>query len=172
MARNSRRRRRGTLYRHVVTETADIGEAGSQTVLGKVTPIDPALRGCYLENIRISVIPNKLPVFSGDSADDEKTWNGPGQSPSFTFYLSYESTTWSDDSVIAASSTGAGGGNLNLVAKRSVLTDQTGSEVAMQLGPIFLWCEATQVGLDGETTSPQARYTADIWGRMFKFDFV
>ena len=173
MARNKRGRRGGTLYRQVVTETANLGIVGSPVALGKVTPIDPALRGCYLENIRISVIPNILSVFSGAEDDNEKTWNGPMQSPSFTYYLSFASDDWDDDAVICASSTGQGGGNLNLTAKRSILTDQTGSEVAEQLGPIFLWAEATQVRLNvSPEFDTQARYTADIWGRMFKFEFV
>ena len=172
MARNKRSRRGGTLYRQVATETANLGQGGEQIHLGTVEPLDPALRGCYLENIRIHVIPNQSGVFSGSLDDDDKTWNGPAQMPSFTFYLSYESDSWSDDAIIAASSTSQGGGNLNLVAKRSIWTDQSGSTVAEQLGPIQLWCEATQVGLDGASTDVKARYTVEVWGRMFKFDFV
>ena len=81
----------------------------------------------------------------------------------FTLYLSPEATAWSDDRVIAAYSVGGAGGNGNLVAKRQIKTNSTGSAVAEDIGPVHVWMEGTDIST---TTDAQARVTLTAWGRM------
>ena len=171
MARNRRSRRRGTLYRQVHTGTKNLESSGAQIHVGTIEPMDPALRGCYLENVNIAVIPNTLPAWDTDYDPGGSDPRFISQSPSFTYYLSYQGPDdgdWTDDGVIAASSTSQGGGNLTLTAKRSIWTDQTGSTVAQQLGPIHIWAEATKTTLN---TDVFARHTISVWGRMYKVDY-
>ena len=81
----------------------------------------------------------------------------------FTFYLSYRSSTWDDDSVIAVYSVGGAAGNGNLTCKRSIKTNEEGSTVAEQLGPIHVWMEGTDIST---STDAEARVTLTAWGRM------
>ena len=152
-------------YRVVVTETQDMGFAGDQIHLGTVDPLDEALRGAWLENIKVHAQQNIAPVLESVGARADVG----AQLSAYTYYLSYApSGEWSDDAIITASSTSQGGGNLNLVAKRRIFTDQTGSPVAQQLGPIHLWAEATKTSVDTDTS---VRHTVEVWGRMIKFEF-
>ena len=152
------RRRGPTNYQQVITQTAGLGVAGEQIHVCEINKLDPALRGSFLKNIRYSIQYN--------DADDQVA--NEFIMPSFTVYLSYEASTWSDNSVIAASATAQGGGNGNLTANRYINTDQTGSEVAMQLGPLHVWIEATDMPLSGDPPNNTARLTLAIWGRMIK----
>ena len=113
--------------------------------------IDDALRGSFLNNVQFSVMQN---AGVGGSVD---------QAAAFTMYLSYESDSWSDGAVIDASSTPSGGGDGNLVAKRVIKTNETGSTVAEQIGPVHVWLECTDVS---DTTDIEARVTLTSWGRM------
>ena len=82
----------------------------------------------------------------------------------FTFYLSYRANNWDDDSVIAVYAVGGAAGNGNLTCKRSLKTNEEGSTVAEQLGPIHVWMEGTDCSLDPFDT--EARVTLTAWGRM------
>ena len=164
----ARRRRRGkTNYKQVKTGTVNLGTSGDQVHIASIEMIDDALKGAFLNNVQFSVQQN-LTIGSGQIGGQNAPARSSGQA--FTLYLSYESSTWSDDSVIAAFSTGNGGGNGNLVAKRMIKTNETGSTVAEQIGPVHVWMEGTDIST---ATDASARVTLTAWGRMIllKEDF-
>ena len=155
----ARRRRGKTNYKQVKTGTVNLGTSGAQVHIAEIKMIDDALRGAFLNNVQFSVQQN---LTIGDTLEDgDGIVRSSGQA--FTLYLSYESNSWHDDSVIAAFSTGNGGGNGNLVAKRIIKTNETGSTVAEQIGPVHVWMEGTDISLN---TDSQARVTLTAWGRM------
>ena len=153
------RRRGRSNYKQIKTGTVNLGTAGDQVHIAKIEMIDEALRGSFLNNVQFSVQQN---LTIGDTLED-----GDGivrsSAQAFTLYLSYESSSWSDDSVIAAYSTPTGGGNGNLVCKRVIKTNETGSTVAEQIGPVHVWMEGTDISLN---TDAEARVTLTAWGRM------
>ena len=144
-----------TNYKQVKTGTVDLGSGGAQIHIAEIQMIDEALRGSFLNNVQFSVMSNELNQLASGSEI--------GALPAFTIYLSYESNSWHDDSVIAVSSTAQGGGDGNLSCKRVIKTNETGSTVAEQIGPVHVWMESTDVTNDGIT---QARITLTAWGRM------
>ena len=144
------RRRGRTNYKQLKTGTVDLGNTGDQVHIAEIKMIDEALRGSYLNNVQFSVMDN------GSRSAAELS-----QVPGFTMYLSYESATWNDDAVIAAYTTPAAGGNGNLVCKRVIKTNETGSTVAEQIGPVHVWLEGTDV-----LGTLSARVSLTAWGRM------
>ena len=149
------RSRRRTNYKQIKTGTVNLGNAGAQVHIAEIKMIDDALRGSYLNNVQFSV---------QDQGGRTLGASG-GQIPAFTMYLSYESDSWVDSSVIDASSTPAGGGDGNLTCKRIIKTNETGSTVAEQIGPVHVWMEGSDVALASETDL-EARVTLTAWGRM------
>ena len=151
----ARRRRGRTNYKQIKTGTVNLGQAGEQIHVAQVEMIDDALKGSFLNNVQYSIMSNAL--------QQQSSSNDVGALPAFTVYLSYESSSWSDDSVIAVSSTPAGGGNGNLSCKRYIKTNSTGSTVAEQIGPVHVWVECTDVSTAADT---ECRLTLTAWGRM------
>ena len=98
-----------------------------------------------------------------DITDGTSTGFTRSTAQAFTLYLSPEASSWSDDRVIAAYAVGNGGGNGNLVCKRQIKTNSTGSAVAEDIGPVHVWMEGTDISL---TTDAEARVTLTAWGRM------
>ena len=144
-------------YKQVKTGTVDLGILGSQVHIAEIKMIDDALRGSYLNNVQFSVMQNA--TIRVDTTADISGSSGAA----YTLYLSYQSDVWSDDAVIAAYSTPAGGGNGNLVCKRVIKTNETGSTVAEQIGPVHVWMEGTDISL---AITQKARVTLTAWGRM------
>ena len=147
------KRRGRTNYKQLKTGTVDLGNAGDQVHIAEIRMIDDALRGSFLNNVQFSVMDNGSRPASDLS-----------QVPGFTMYLSYASaagTGWVDSGVIAAYTVPACGGNGNLVAKRIIKTNETGSIVAEQIGPVHVWLEGTDV-----LGTLSARVTLTAWGRM------
>ena len=145
------RRRRSKNYKQLKTGTVDLGTTGDQVHIAEIRMIDDALRGSFLNNVQFSVMQN-----AGVGGDVD-------QAAAFTMYLSYESDSWSDDAVIDASATPSGGGDGNLTARRVIKTNETGSTVAEQIGPVHVWMECTDVSAE---TDIKARVTLTSWGRM------
>ena len=145
-------RRRQTNYKQVETGTVDLGASGAQVHIASIRMIDAALRGAFLNNVQFSVMDN-----GGRPAENLS------QIPAFTMYLSYADTSpgWSDASVIAVFTTPAGGGNGNLVCKRTIKTNDMTSTVGEQVGPVHVWLEGTDV-----LGTLSARVTLTSWGRM------
>ena len=127
-----------------------MGSTGDQQHIATIKMIDEALRGSFLNNVQFSIQDNHDQVDRPLSA--------------FTVYLSYESSSWNDDAVIAVHSTGQGGGNGNLTCKRVIKTNEIGSTVAEQIGPVHVWVECTDTSSAG--TDKEARVTLTAWGRM------
>ena len=150
------RRKGRSNYKQVKTGTVDLGTEGAQVHIAEIKMIDEALRGSFLNNVQFSV----MQQHTQGHAEPITAWSS-GQA--FTMYLSYESSSWHDDSVIAVSSTPVGGGNGNLTCKRVIKTNETGSTVAEQIGPVHVWMEGTDIS---ENTVAQARVTLTAWGRM------
>ena len=150
------RRRRRSNYKQIKTGTVDLGTEGAQVHIAKIEMIDEALRGSYLNNVQFSV----MQQHTQGHTDPVTAWSS-GQA--FTLYLSYESNTWNDDAVIAVASTPAGGGNGNLTCKRVIKTNETGSTVAEQIGPVHVWIEGTDIS---SATAAEARVSLTAWGRM------
>jgi hypothetical protein len=159
----ARRRRGRSNYKQVKTGTVDLGTAGAQIHIAEIKMIDEALRGSFLNNVQFSVQANNT-VYAISPPDPAASVAGVAVMPSFTLYLSYESSSWVDSSVIAVSSTAQGGGNGNLTCKRIIKTNETGSTVAEQIGPVHVWMECTDVTTGA--TAPTARVTLTAWGRM------
>ena len=146
------KRRGRSNYKQIKTGTVDLGNTGAQTHIAEIRMIDDALRGSFLNNVQFSVMDNGSRPASDLS-----------QVPGFTMYLSYESSSWNDDAVIAAYSTPVGGGTGNLVCKRVIKTNETGSTIAEQIGPVHVWIEGTDISL---SINQEARVTLTAWGRM------
>ena len=153
------RRKGRTNYKQVKTGTVELGTSGDQIHIAEIRMLDDALRGAFLNNVQFSVQQNLTigSLLDAPSAVMRTT------NQAFTLYLSYESNSWHDDSVIAAYSTPMGGGNGNLTCKRVIKTNETGSTVAEQIGPVHVWMEGTDISNDVE---PSARVTLTAWGRM------
>ncbi len=151
------RKRGRTNYKQVKTGTVDLGTTGAQVHIAEIRMLDEALRGSFLNNVQFSVMQNR--TIRVDTSDEVSGSSGQA----FTLYLSYESSSWSDNTVIAAFSTPVGGGNGNLVCKRVIKTNETGSTVAEQIGPVHVWMEGTDISLNIEQ---EARVTLTAWGRM------
>ncbi len=138
-----------------------MGQAGDQIHIAEIKMLDDALRGSFLNNVQFSVMQNNTIPFQLEDGDGiTRSTNA-----AYTLYLSYESTSWNDDSVIAVSSTPLGGGNGNLTCRRVIKTNETGSTVAEQIGPVHVWIEGTDVSAIA-VTPPSARVTLTAWGRM------
>ena len=138
------RKRGRTNYKQVKTGTVDLGTTGAQVHIAEIRMLDEALRGSFLNNVQFSVMQNR--TIRVDTSDEVSGSSGQA----FTLYLSYESSSWSDNTVIAAFSTPVGGGNGNLVCKRVIKTNETGSTVAEQIGPVHVWMEGTDISLNIE----------------------
>ncbi len=150
-------------YKQVKTGTVDLGTTGAQVHIAEIRMIDEALRGSYLNNVQFSVqANNSLYLLAPPSPSVSAA--GTSLVPAFTMYLSYRDSSWDDDSVIAAYTVGQGGGNGNLTCKRIIKTNETGSTVAEQIGPVHVWLESTDV--TSGATGVQARVTLTAWGRM------
>ena len=149
------RRKGRTNYKQVKTGTVDLGTSGAQVHVAEIRMIDEALRGSFLNNVQFSVMTNNFATLS--------TTTDAAALAAYTFYLSYESSSWNDDAVIAVSATPQGGGNGNLTCKRIIKTNETGSTVAEQIGPVHVWMESTDVM---HAASTEARVTLTAWGRM------
>ena len=151
---------KNTNYKQIKTGTVDLGNTGDQIHIASIDMIDDAIRGAFLNNVQFSVMQNATMAQSevaGEAISRSSTMG-------FTFYLSYRSTSWDDDSVIAVYSVGGAGGNGNLTCKRSIKTNEEGSTIAEQLGPIHVWMEGTDCFVAGFDTA--ARVTLTAWGRM------
>ncbi len=155
------RKRGRTNYKQVKTGTVELGQSGAQIHIAEIKMIDEALRGSFLNNVQFSVMQNNTIPF----AQDEGTGIMRSTNAAYTLYLSYESSSWVDSSVIAVSSTPLGGGNGNLTCKRVIKTNETGSTVAEQIGPVHVWIEGTDISAIA-VTEPSARVTLTAWGRM------
>ena len=133
-----------------------MGVTGDQVHIGKVNKLDAALKSGFLNNI---VVACQAQGLSGSTQIERSAL------PAFTIYLSNSSSTegWSDDQVISARSTAAGGGNVSLSAKRVIRTDV--NEESSSLGPVHIWAEATDVPVQ-PNTNLEARFTIEAWGRM------
>ena len=151
------RRRGRTNYKQIKTGTVNLGQTGAQVHIASVRMIDEALRGSFLNNVQFSVMSDELIVLNSSQE--------VAAIPAYTLYLSTEDSSagWSDDAVIAVSSTPAGGGNGNLTCKRTIKTDAVSVQSARDIGPVHVWMESTDVSSDGDT---KARVTLTAWGRM------
>ena len=143
-------RRRSSNYKQIQTGTKDLGDVGDQIHIAKVDKLDEQLKGCYVNNMLISV------------QAQETSDNAP--LPAYTVYLSTaKEGEWDDDQVITARSTAQGGGTLNLVAKRRILTNDV-DHPDSSIGPIHVWIEATDIPHDDNVV----RMTMEVWGRMHR----
>ena len=159
------RKRSRSNYKQAKTGTVDLGTTGAQVHIASIRMLDDSIQGAFLNNVQFSVQANNTlyllaPPLPGTSAA------GTAVQPAFTVYLSTEDSAagWNDDSVIAVSSTGQGGGNGNLSCKRTIKTDAVGVQSARDIGPVHVWMESTDV--TAGATGVQARVTLTAWGRM------
>ena len=151
---------KNTNYKQIKTGTVNLGTAGAQTHIASIDMIDDAIRGAFLNNVQFSVMQNAT---LGTTAGSGGHSTSRSSTMGFTFYLSYRSSSWDDESVIAVYSVGGAGGNGNLTCKRSIKTNEEGSTIAEQLGPIHVWMEGTDIST---STDAEARVTLTAWGRM------
>ena len=152
---------KNTNYKQIKTGTVNLGTAGAQVHIASIDMIDDAIRGAFLNNVQFSVQQNA--TIGQPGFPDPEDPISRSSTMGFTFYLSYRSSSWDDDSVIAAYAVGGAAGNGNLTCKRSIKTNEEGSTIAEQLGPIHVWMEGTDVSV---STDAEARVTLTAWGRM------
>ena len=132
-----------------------MGSSGDQQYLGRVEILDEVLGKAYLNNVIVS-----CQINDGISTT--------GVTPAFTVYLSKSGSTgaggggWVDTDVITARSTAAGGGTVNLVARKVIKTNSFGSAVAEDIGPVHIWAECTDTAGVGQDND--ARFTIEAWG--------
>ena len=149
MARKARRMKR---YPLVKTGTESMGTTGDQQYLGRVACLEPQIMAAYVHNIIVSCQNN---VMNEDSAG-----------AAFTVYLTSCGPVgsgglgWSDDKIITARSTGAGGGTVNLTVKRRIQTNDFTEEATEAIGPVHIWAEMT----DLPQATQEARFTIEAWG--------
>jgi len=148
-------------YKQTKTGTVNLGTSGTQIHIATIQKVDDQLKGAFLNNVQFSVQQNL--TIGSTQVWDTSGFISRSSSQAFTLYLSPEATSWSDDRVIAAYTVGNGGGNGNLVCKRQIKTNSTGSAVAEDIGPVHVWMEGTDISV---TTDAQARVTLTAWGRM------
>ena len=151
---------KNTNYKQIKTGTVSLGNTGAQVHIASIDMIDDAIRGAFLNNVQFSVQQNATMAqaeVAGQAVSRSSTMG-------FTFYLSYRSSSWDDDSVIAVYAVGGAAGNGNLTCKRSIKTNEEGSTIAEQLGPIHVWMEGTDCSIAPFDT--EARVTLTAWGRM------
>ena len=149
-----------TNYKQIKTGTVNLGFTGAQVHIASIDMIDDAIRGAFLNNVQFSVMQNATMAqaeVAGQAISRSST-------SGYTFYLSYRSSAWDDDSVIAVYAVGGAAGNGNLTCKRSIKTNEEGSTIAEQLGPIHVWMEGTDISAD--PFNAEARVTLTAWGRM------
>ena len=137
------------MYKQVKTFTKEMSNSGDQEHIGKVSKLDPALKGAYFKNLVVTWMAN----ITGDTHSTEGC----------TIYLSNASGSegWSDDAVIAARAIGGMGGVTSLTANRAIKTDV--AAVSDSTGPIHIWAEVTDASVISNQTS---RFTLEAWGRM------
>ena len=127
-----------------------MGEEGAQIHIGKVSKLDPALKGGYLHNVVVSCQNQSIRSFT----------TGAAVEPAYTVYLSNASSTWDDNQVISARACN-NGGNVSVSARRWISEATAASGNAN--GPVHIWIECTDItpsGIDAE-----ARVTLEAWGR-------
>ena len=143
--------RRQSNYKIVNAATKDMGSAGAQVRLGKVSKVDAQGVTAYLNNIVVSGIINN--------------YDGGDTTPGIMFYLTTD-TTFSDDTIISAGATNTAG-RVSLSAKRWIkenLVDVKGNR-----GTVHLWAELTDITISDNI---ELRYVAESWGRFILFEEV
>ena len=130
------------MYKQVETQTVNLGSAGTQLRIGTFQKLDAQSFTGYLNNVRVSIIPQDT------EASDI----------SFMCYLT-SSTTYADDGVITARALSAGGGNVNLTARRRIVENANISDG--NKGQVSLFIEQSDTVLDEE-----ARIVVEFWGNF------
>ena len=155
---------KNTNYKQIKTGTVNLGNTGAQVHIASIDMIDDAIRGAFLNNVQFSVQQNATMSSPAIEVSGDIIPISRSSTMGFTFYLSYRSSSWDDDSVIAVYAVGGAAGNGNLTCKRSIKTNEEGSTIAEQLGPIHVWMEGTDCSVSPFDT--EARVTLTAWGRM------
>ena len=152
--RKSRSRRYPRNYKVVVANTKNVGSAGAQVLIGKITKADGQLPAGYLSGIKLSAM---LQEAEQDTA-------------SIMFYLSSDDD-WSDNNIITAAATSATGGSAWLKANRRIRSNATPDSAndlaSTDLGPVYLWVEAGDY-----VATEHIRYCAEVWGYAHVFTAV
>ena len=139
-------RRRPRNYKITNVQTQSMGSAGGQIRVLNVDKIDnQSIQNGYLHAVKVTAI-----------FDTEQGSPGAG-------IIAYATTdnVWSDDYVITAAASGAGGGTMWLNVRRTI---KTGADTPLQGqsgGPIYIWLEITDPG----TTSESLRVVTETYGR-------
>ena len=141
-------------YKQVEAVTRSMGSAGTQVLLGSVSPLDvQGTPGAYLNNVVITALLN-------DDALDAPAFSG-----GFICYLSSTDGPWADDQIITARGISQFGGTCSLTAKRRIRasTEQTSRDD----GEIYIWAEITDITL---ATSVSARFVIEAWGKFIELN--
>ena len=127
MARKRSRRRN---YKQVVTATKSLGSAGSQVLIGSLSPLTARnqLGRAYVKNIVMTYI------LQGDTAADTDQGG-------IVFYVS-SNNSWADSDVVTARALGFGGGTINIPIHRWVSGELTDDAPG---GKLYVYAELTDV---------------------------
>ena len=141
MARRHRARARN--YKQTNVNTYDLGDAGAQVKIARISKIDAQGVSAYLSNVVCTVM----------AQDTEASDMG------YTMYLTTEAT-FSNDTVITARGI-HGAGTASLSAKRFIKENTDVPE--SNLGYIYVFAEQSNSLLDEE-----ARICLETWGRFIE----
>jgi len=132
------------MYKQVKTQSKDMGSAGSQILLGTISPLDVQVGTGYLKNVVCTALLN----------------DGDGDNGGFMFYLS-TSNSWNDDYVLTARACQLGGTVSLSAAGHNFIRDDV-ADVSRNDGELYVWGEVTDLG----TTQNTARIVLEAWGRF------
>ena len=134
------------MFKQVVNDTVDLGDAGAQTLLGSLAPITNRnqLGRAYCNNLVLTYILNQ----DGAVGDDVG---------GVVFYIS-SNATWAESDVISARAMPYGGGTINLPVKAWVSGTETEDAPG---GKLYLYAECTDTSA---VLNTDIRFTAEVWG--------
>ena len=137
------RQRKNRNYKLVNAYTKDIGHAGEQYHIGKVSKLDAQGITSFARNAVISIISNSA--------------EGLG-------YMIYATTSssWSDDYIITARAV-SNGGTVSLPIHRSISEDA--EDLVGNQGVVHLWVEGTDPGASDD----EVRLVVENWGRFIEY---
>ena len=132
-------------YKQTKVATVNMGSAGTQILVGTISPLDVQVGTGFLKNVVCTALQN----------------DGDGDNGGFMFYLS-TSNSWNDDYVLTARATGSLGGTVSLSAAGHNYIRDDVADVSRNDGELYVWAEVTDLG----TTQNTARIALEAWGRF------
>jgi len=136
-------RKRGSkkMYRQLKVFSENMGSAGSQVLLAKITGLDPDSMSGFVNNLRATAL----------------IQNGDGDNGGIICYAS-TAASWDDSDVITCAGVPGFGGTMNLSLKRKV-TGATSTN--RDDGVVYIYGEITDITVSDDVS---CRWILECWG--------